>query len=197
MTDSRFAQSTYVIRRKVLKLVGGAFHVFDASGTVIMYSQMKAFKLREDIRLFTAEDMQTELLRIQARQIIDFSAAYDVVDSQTGEKIGALKRKGLKSIVRDHWIIMDAVDGEVGGVLEDSAGLAILRRLIGGLGSVVAPQKYHFDVGGRSVGTGSQSRNPFVYKVRIDLEPGAGGALDPRLAIATGLLLAAIEGKQG
>lgn len=196
MTDPRFSQSTYLIRRKVLKLVGGAFHIFDASGTVVMYSRMKAFTLREDIRLFTSEDMQTELLRIQARQIIDFSAAYDVIDSQTGEKIGALKRKGLKSLVRDHWIVMDAADTEVGGVLENSAGLAILRRFTGSLGSVLAPQQYHFEVGGQTVANGSQNRNPFVYKVRIDLEPGSGRALDPRLVLAAGILLAAIEGKQ-
>ncbi|NIA15532.1 MAG: hypothetical protein GWP08_15830 [Nitrospiraceae bacterium] len=56
--------------------------------------------------------MQTELLCIQARSILDFSAAYDVVDSTTGEKAGALKRKGLKSILRDAWIIMDADDRE-------------------------------------------------------------------------------------
>ena len=45
--------------------------------------------------------MQVELLSIQARQIIDFSAAYDVYDGSTGSKVGALKRKGMKSILRD------------------------------------------------------------------------------------------------
>lgn len=196
MTDPRFTQSTYVIRRKVLKLVGGAFHVFDASGAVVMYSEMKAFKLREDIRIFAGEDMHAELVRINARQIIDFSAAYDVVESQTGRKIGALKRKGLKSMVRDSWIIMDAADTDVGRVLESSAGLAILRRLLGNLGSIVAPQKYDIEAGGRTIGTGQQNRNPFVYTVKVELQPDAGTALDPRLVIAAALLLAAIEGKQ-
>ena len=71
---------------------------------------MKAFKLKEDIRLYTSEDMQTEVLSIQARKIIDISSAYDVIDSLTGAKVGALKRKGLKSILKDEWIIMDAED---------------------------------------------------------------------------------------
>ena len=31
-------------------------------------------------------------------------AAYDVTDSQTGEKVGALRRKGFKSILRDEWL---------------------------------------------------------------------------------------------
>jgi len=62
---------------------------------------MKAFKLKEDIRLYANEDMQAELLLIQARRVLDISSEYDVTDSQTGEKVGVLKRKGLKSIVRE------------------------------------------------------------------------------------------------
>jgi hypothetical protein len=195
--DERLGHSSYTIRRKVLKIVGGAFHVFDPAGNVLFYSQMKAWKLREDIRLFTGEDMQTEILRIAARQILDFGAAYDVVDSATSQKIGALKRKGLKSIVRDKWIIMDANDQEIGTIQEDSTGLAILRRFLGLWATLIAPQKYHFEVGGHTVGTGQQNRNPFVYIVTLDFSPDSAGALDRRLGIAAGLLLAAVEGKQG
>ena len=195
--DERFSHSTYLVRRKVLKIIGGAFHVFDPAGNLVFYSQMKGWKLREDIRLFTGEDMQTEILRIAARQIIDFGAAYDVVDSVTNQKIGALKRKGLKSIVRDHWIIMDANDAELGSIQEDSTGLAILRRLLGEWACLIVPQKYHFEIGGQAVATGQQNRNPFVYTVNLDFSADAAGALDRRLGLASGLLLAAIEGKQG
>jgi hypothetical protein len=195
--DPRFESTTYLIRRKVLKLAGGAFHVFDAAGNLVFYSQQKAFKMREDIRVFTGEDMQTEVLRIAARQIMDFGAAYDVVDSTNGEKVGALKRRGLKSIVRDKWILMDAEDAEIGTVEEDSAGLAILRRLLGEFAVIFAPQRYHFEVGGQPVGYGQQNRNPFVYTVQLDFSADTAGALDRRLGVATGLLLAAVEGKQG
>jgi uncharacterized protein YxjI len=195
--DPRFELSRYTIRRKVLKLVGGAFQVFDPAGNVIFYSQQKAFKLREDIRVFTGEDMQTEVLRIAARQIVDFSAAYDVVDSTTNEKVGALKRRGLKSIVRDQWVLMDAQDREFATVQEDSTGLAILRRLLGLYAMLLVPQRYHFDVGGREVGYGQENRNPFVYTVTLDFSADTEGLLDRRLGLATGLLLAAIEGKQG
>ncbi len=195
--DERFAGTTYKVRRKVLKLVGGAFHVFDPAGNVVFYSQMKGWKLREDIRLFTGEDMQTEILRIAARQIIDFSAAYDVVDTATNAKVGAFKRKGLKSIVRDHWIVMDPGDNEIGTIQEDSTGLAILRRLFGVWATLIAPQKYHMEIGGQTVATGQQNRNPFVYIVDLDFSPDTTGVFDRRLGIAAGLLLAAIEGKQG
>jgi hypothetical protein len=186
-----------MIRRKVLKLAGGAFHVFDAAGNVVFYSQQKAFKLREDIRVFSGEDMQTELLRIGARQIMDFAAAYDVIDSTNEQKVGALKRRGLASLVRDQWILMDAADRETGTVAEDSTGLALLRRIFGELVTIIAPQRYHFEIGGRTVGVGQQNRNPFVYTVTLDFSADSEGALDRRLGLATGLLLAAIEGKQG
>ncbi len=41
---------TYRLRRKVLKLFGASFHVYDGERVVAFCSQ-KAFKLREDIRL--------------------------------------------------------------------------------------------------------------------------------------------------
>lgn len=197
MDDERFAHTRFLIRRKVLKLLGGAFHVFDPAGNVIFYSRLKAFSLREDIRLFTGEDMSEELLRINARQIIDFAAGYDVVDSRTGEKVGALKRKGWRSMVRDNWVLMDANDVEIGQVIEDDIGMAIARRLLGELGALVAPQRYHAEVGGVTVMTGQQNRNPFVYKVQLEFTGSPAGFLDKRLGLAAGLLLAAIEGKQG
>lgn len=88
-----FHHDHYLVRRKILKLFGAAFHIYDPSGRVAFYSKMKAFKLKEDIRIYTGEDMQTEVLTIHARQIIDISAAYDVIDPATKLKVGALKKE--------------------------------------------------------------------------------------------------------
>ena len=93
MLSGRFQHNNYLIRRKVFKLFGGAFHVYDPAGQVVLFASMKAFKLKEDIRLYDNEEKHAELLLIQARRVLDFSAEYDVTDSQTGEKVGVLKRK--------------------------------------------------------------------------------------------------------
>src|SRR5688500_7427304 len=93
----RFRHTNYTIRRKLMKLVGGAYYVDDPSGQVVLYANQKGFKLKEDIRLYTGEDMTQELVTIKARSVIDFGATYDVVDAPTGQKLGALRRKGLKS----------------------------------------------------------------------------------------------------
>ena len=187
-----FAHTHYVIRRKVFKIFGAAFHVYDEQGNVVFFSKMKAFKLKEDIRLFTGEDMQTEVLSIQARQIIDFGAAYDVVDSATGSKIGALKRRGFKSILKDEWIVMDSADNEIGHIKEDSLLLALLRRFLTNL----LPQSYDVEVNGQAVARFKQHFNPFILKMSLDFSGDTSGRLDRRLGLAGAVLLGAIEGRQ-
>lgn len=191
MIDQRFQHRTYNLRRKVFKLLGGEFRVWDESQNLVFFSKQKAFKLREDIRLYADEAMSQELLYIQARKIIDFAAAYDVVDSASGQKVGALKRRGWKSIARDHWILMDPNDNEMASLEEDSLALAIIRRFIG-----LIPQSYHIIAGDRMLATFKQNFNPFVYKLKLTFEEDQG-AIDRRLGIASAVLLAAIEGKQG
>src|SRR5438034_82124 len=166
MLANRFQHNNYVIRRKVFKLFGGAFHVYDSAGEVVLFAKMKAFKLKEDIRLYANEDMQAELLLIQARRVLDISSEYDVTDSQTGEKVGVLKRKGLKSIVRDEWIFMDRTDQPIGAIREDSTAMALIRRFIPFANLI--PQEYHGDIRGTPVCTFKQNFNPFVMKISLD-----------------------------
>lgn len=191
-TASVFHHDHYVIRRKILKLFGAAFHIYDSSGAVVFYSKLKAFKLKEDIRVYTNENMDTEVLTILARQIIDFSAAYDVIDPATNEKVGALKRKGFTSLIRDKWIIMDANDREIGYIEEDSAAMALVRRFLTNL----IPQKYSGVVNNTEVCSFKQNFNPFVLKISLDYSMDNQNILDRRLGIAGAILLCAIEGRQ-
>lgn len=191
--DDRFAPPTFLIRRKVFKLAGGAFHIFDPHGQLVMYSHMKAFKLKEDIRLYTGEDKQHELLAIRARQVLDISATYDVTDSSSGEKVGAVRRKGMRSLLRDEWLLLDPFDREIGLVREDSMGKALLRRFLTNL----VPQSFDAVVNGQTVATFRQNFNPFVLKLTVDFSTDHGRLLDRRLGLAAALLLCAIEGRQG
>lgn len=186
------SHKSYLVRRKVFKIFGASFHIYDPSGRIAFYSKQEAFKLKEDIRLYTGEDMRTELLLIKAREIIDFSAVYDVIDSTINTKVGALKRKGMKSILKDEWIIMDTEDREIGLIKEDSAVLALIRRFLTNL----IPQKYYGELKGERVCLFKQNFNPFVMKINLDFSMDKNGLLDRRLGIASAVLLCAIEGKQ-
>ena len=150
------------------------------------------FKLREDIRVFSDESKSQEVLMIKARQFIDFSAAYDVVDSATGQKIGALRRKGLASMLRDEWEILDVSDNVIGKLFEDSMGLALIRRFLSNL----VPQNYDITMGADRVADLKQNFNPFTYELNLDFSMDINHRLDRRLGIAAGILLAAVEGRQ-
>jgi len=190
--SDRFDYDNYLVRKKIFKLFGSVFHIYDPNGQIAFYSKQKAFKLKEDIRLYAGEDMRKELLLIQARQIIDFSAAYDVIDSTSNMKVGALRRKGIKSIFKDEWIIMNAQDREIGFIKEDSVSLALVRRFITNL----FPQTYYGEINGEQVCTFQQNFNPFVLKIKLDFSMDKKGVLDRRLAIAAAVLLCAIEGRE-
>jgi len=193
---SPFTEDVFLARRKVFTFLGAKFHLYDMEGNLVGFSKQKAFKLKEDIRLYRDESMSQEILHIRARQILDISAAYDVIDSASGKKIGALQRKGLTSaFLRDEWQILDANDRPFALVQEESTALALLRRYVG-LVSLISPQKYIVSVGGRQVGSIQQHFNPFVLKYTVDFSMDTGFLLPRSLGVASAILLLAIEKRQ-
>ena len=187
-----FQHNQYLIRRQVFALTG-KFRVYDPSENLLLFSEQKMFRLREDIRVYSDESKTQEVLNIKARQIIDFSAAYDVMDSLTGEKVGVLRRKGWRSMLRDEWEVLDANDQVRGLLFEDTISLALLRRFL--LGSLL-PQNYDITFGEVRVGDLRQRFNLFRYELDLDFGMDPSRMLDRRLGIAAGILLATIEGKQ-
>ncbi len=183
-----WAHDRVLLRRKILA-IAPQFQIFDELGGSLLYCHQKLFKLKEDIRVYSDATKAHEILRIRGRQIIDFSAAYDVVDAQADQKVGALRRRGWKSIVKDEWDILDAADQPIGKVLEE--GPALLRRFISFI-----PQRYGFYVNNLRLGGLRQFFNPFVFKAEMDLSADPQRCFDRRLAMAAGLLLLAIYGRQ-
>jgi hypothetical protein len=192
--DPRFQHQTYLLRRQFFKLFGAAFHIYGPDGELAFYSKQKAFKLKEDIRLYADESATQEVLTILARSWLDFAAAYDVIDAQTGEKVGGLKRRGFTSFVRDEWIIMDAYDNDIGLIQEDSMAMSLVRRFLP-LGDWV-PQTFAGAVQGQPVCEFRQHFNPIIQKITLDFSMDVGNMLDRRLGLAAAVLLCAIEGRQ-
>jgi len=190
--NSIFQHDRYLLKRQVLALTG-KFRIYDSLGNLILFSEQKMFRLREDIRVYADEARTQEVLIVKARQIVDFSAAYDVVDSTSQQKIGTLRRKGWRSLLRDEWQVLDTADQPIGLMFEDSPGLALLRRLV--LGSLL-PQNYDVTIGTQRVADIRQRFNLFAYHLDLDFSMDTGRQLDRRLGIAAAILLAAVEGKQ-
>ncbi len=187
-----FQYNHYLLRRQVLALTG-KFRIYGPDGQLLLFSQQKMFKLKEDIRVYADESKSQELLLIKARQILDFSAAYDVIDSADSARIGVLRRKGFKSIIRDEWEVLDANEDHLGILIEDSMTLALLRRFL--LGRWL-PQNYDVQVNDSQVADLKQRFNLIRYELDLDFSMDASQVLDRRLGVAAGILLATIEGRQ-
>ena len=187
---------TYLIRKKVLKIIGEDFHIYtdDSQTELLGFCNKKAFKLKEDIRIYTDEEKTTQLISIKARSILDFSAGYDIVDAQSDESLGTFKRKGMKSLFKDTYVLLDQQDQAYAELSEDSGLLALIRRFVP-FANILIPQIFHLrgNDGGGSVEY-TQKMNPIVQ--RLTVTGAQSGGFDPRVVLAGGVLLAAIEGKQ-
>lgn len=190
--DWRLPHPRLTLKKQIFKLVGSNYRLLDDADQMVFFSHMKGFKLKEDIRVYTDEQRQNEVLLIQARKVLDFSGAYDVMDSKTGERVGVFKRKGWKSILRDEWIVCDANEVQIGTLIEDSMVMALLRRFLSNL----IPQNYDLMMGEQRVLDLRQNFNPFTYRLTVDFTLDPNFLLDRRMGIAAAILLAGIEGRQ-
>jgi hypothetical protein len=190
-TALQLSENRYIARRNFFNFFGLTCQILTLDGQPRLFVKLKAFKLKEDIVVHADASQQTPLLTIKARSIIDFAATYDVTDVMTGQRIGSWRRKGLKSIFKDEWELLDVHEQVVGHIKEDSALMAFLRRFLSNL----IAQSYTIECGGQGVGDIKGTWNPFLVKYTVDLSKDTG-RLDRRMALAGVVLLMTIEGKQ-
>jgi len=187
---------SYTIRRKVLRLFGAAFHVFDRQGRLVAYCEQKAFKLKEDIRLYADENGAREWLLIRARRMLDFAATYDVL-TPDGAALGSLRRRGLRStFVRDSWLVFAPDGRELARLEEEGSSLLVLARRHLDFVSLFLPQRFVLRrADGAPIARYRQHFHLLVHRLGIALER-PDPVLDERMIIATGCLICAIEGRQ-
>lgn len=186
----------YTVRRKILKLFGAAFHVYDQQGQVVAYCKQKAFKLKEDIRLYTDEGLSTPLVFLKTQQIIDFGATYDVT-LPSGEKMGSFRRKGMKSsFLRDEWLVFDETGRQIATLTEQGSAAPFIRRYVEALAPFF-PQSYTLvhATSGATIATIRQHFNWFVYKLGVTVHT-EDAQLDDLMLLSAASLIAAIEGRQ-
>ncbi|HEY1542248.1 MAG TPA: hypothetical protein VGG01_07555 [Xanthobacteraceae bacterium] len=177
----RFAYQQYVIKRPFLSLLGRKFYVYAPDGSLVVFLKHPLLKLRGEFTIYTDETETTPLLVVRARKVIAINMAHDVFDPNTGELLGSIRSRGLKSIIRDVWDILDANDQPVG--LIEETGFAMLRRLIKFL-----PGQHKIELNGQLAATLRQKFRFFIKEEVLDLSPG-GDRLDHRFAIACALLV--------
>ena len=178
--QNRFSHLRYTIKRPFWSFFGRKYYVHAPDGSVVMFLKHPLMKLRQEFTIYTDDTETTPLLTIKARNVIAMNMAHDVLDSATGEKTGSIRSRGMKSIIRDTWDILDK-DDHVVGIMEE-VGAAMLRRFLKFL-----PGRHKIELGGQLFATLRQPFRFFVKEVALDLSPG-GGKLDARFAVGCALL---------
>ena len=80
--------------------------VIDAAGNLSFFVKQKMFKLKESVTVFADVDQKLPLYELKADRVIDFSASYHLQDAR-GTHIGTVKRKGMKSIWKARYDIVN------------------------------------------------------------------------------------------
>jgi uncharacterized protein YxjI len=195
MSNTPLDGERYVIREKLFKFLGNAFHIYGEGGSLVGYCKQRAFKLREDITIYTDESKSHPLVNMKARQVIDFAVTYDVT-LPTGESLGSIRRRGMKSLLRDAWSITGPAGEEVAGLTEDSGGAAFARRFVPGY-TLINPAVLHIDRldTGTRIATLAARRNPFISRLGVTIDHD-DEQVDDLIVLAAGCLYMIVRAQQ-
>ncbi|RLI61397.1 MAG: hypothetical protein DRO67_08070 [Candidatus Asgardarchaeum californiense] len=151
---SLWNQNFYRIRKKVLA-VGNKYWIEDANSKLLGFCKQKILKLKEDIRIYTDENMNDELFRIQQEQIMDAWGSFAIIDSKTGTKLGSIKREWASSaFYKDKYEVYDTNNTLIGKIEETSGGRALARKFMPG--GALVPEEMHLELNGQKVATINQ-----------------------------------------
>ena len=107
------------------------FNITDRNGNYVAYVRQKMFRLKEDVIVFSDESRTKELFNIKANQWIDFNASYMMTDLLTGKKFGSLARKGVRSIWKARYDIIDEKDKPIYQINEDNGWIKVFDSFVG------------------------------------------------------------------
>jgi uncharacterized protein YxjI len=103
--------------------------VTDANGRLFAYVKQKAFKLKEAITVFADAQQTTPLYTINADRVLDISARY-TIRTAAGAEVGAVQRKGMRSIWRASYeVLRDG--GTVMQIREENPWIKVVDHLMG------------------------------------------------------------------
>jgi len=105
--------------------------VTDAAGALQFYVKQKAFKLKESVKVFADAGQTRELYAIDADRVLDFNATYRFT-ARDGRKLGAVSRKGMRSLWRAQYEITGA-NGQALQIREENPWIKVLDGIFADL----------------------------------------------------------------
>ena len=107
------------------------FNITDRSGNYVAYVRQKMFKLKEDVVVFNDESKSQELFRIKADRWLDFNASYSMTDLSTDKTFGRLARKGMRSLWKSQYDIVDENENVKFQINEDNGWIKVWDNIVG------------------------------------------------------------------
>lgn len=171
--------------------------ITDASGQLVMYVRQKLLALKEDVNVFADDQQQRQLFQIKADRIIDFSAQYNIM-AVGGGTLGAVKRRGMRSLWKATYDIRDAAGNDIGLIHEENAWIKVVDAIaseIPFLGMFINPA-YLIDLRGQTVLY--LKKQPAVFEGKFTLDKrGDFSDADERLLLNSVLMMLLLERSRG
>ena len=179
-------QSHYIIKRNFWSFFERVFRVITADGQMFMYVEHPLLKLREEFMVYADDSKTRPLLRVKSKQVIAINFSYEIMDAQTGAVLGSVQKKGLRSIVRDKFIIFGPNGEEIGYAEEQGASL--LRRFF-----PILTSKHAIFAAGQQIAYIKQKFRFFTKEFTVDTQPSQ---LEPHFVLAVALLALIAEARR-
>jgi len=156
------------------------YRVFAPDGSLSAFVEQPWFRLRTELTLYADESQSQPILIIKNRRFAAVNMEHDLFDAQTGLRLGVVRTRGLRSLFRDTWEILDADERPAGMMIED--GAYFWRRIL-----KFIPGRHRIELGGRTVANITQVFHFFRREFDLDLIQ-QDDPIEPRFAIACALI---------
>jgi len=105
--------------------IGTRIKIKDSAGRQVAYVRKQKFKLKENVGVYSDEAQSSLLFRMKADRMLDFSARY-AISGPDGHPIGAVGRRGMKSLWSSAYVLDDSYGTEAGSIREENPWTKVL-----------------------------------------------------------------------
>ena len=174
-----FAHASYTLVRPLFSW-RRIYRVYAPDGSLSAFVEQPWFRLRTELTLYADEAQTRPILIIKNRRFAAVNMEHDLFDAQTGQRLGVVRTRGLRSLFRDTWDILDADERPAGIMTED--GAYFWRRIL-----KLIPGRHRIELGGRVAAHITQVFHFFRREFELDLVQ-QDDPIEPRFAIACALI---------
>jgi hypothetical protein len=180
MQLTRFEHVSYTLVRPLFNLnFQRITRVYAADGSLAAMVEYPWFRLRTELIVYADEAQLVPLFIMRTRRLATLDREHDLLDPG-GARLGCLRTRGIASLFRDQWDILDDRDLPAGEMIEE--GNSLLRRVV-----KMWPGHHRIDLGRRTVARIQQRFHLFRRVFDLTILP-VEDPIEPRFAIACALV---------